>query len=145
MPAISPVQEAQLASMRAKRKQDRANPMLININDGRLMPNTPIGREDPNYRVYTGPLTATLAQRMQIIEATIKGPRTRVVASQPIIEAEQFDVSTATKEELVAFAFDEYGVVLDSKLDRRVMCKQVMAAGERAAATAALAPQESLA
>lgn len=100
------------AGRSSKRKQDKANPMVIHIENGRLMPNTPNLRKHPMYRVYGGALDAPLAERMKWLAGMMRMPR-KVINTAP---ADVFDIGTATAEDLVVFAMEEYGQVLDAKL-----------------------------
>jgi hypothetical protein len=110
---ITAAQEERLSeanSRTGKKKQDRDNPMVINIEDGRLMPNTPRLRAHKQYRVYSGPLDASVPQRMKWLEGALKQLPRRVVNSAP---EEVFDIGTATADDLVVFAMENYGATLD--------------------------------
>jgi hypothetical protein len=135
--AISEAQESKMIAQRnARNKQNVKIPFLINVKDGRLIPNVPMlaGRAaevapngqvipakppHPNYRPYTGSLKATEEERMKWLESsgfTIQtvsteagnAPRRAVV----LADVEPFDIGTATVGELIAFAKDEYGADL---------------------------------
>lgn len=112
------------ANARAKKKQDKANPMVININNGRLMPNTPRLRAHPQYKVYSGDLQAALPERMRWLAGALKQATTKVVNSKA--EADIFDIGTASKDELIVFAMDEFGQVLDPKKDLKALRKAIM-------------------
>lgn len=117
MPAITPQQEARMAEARSTSRkfgQDRKHPFLINIEDGRLMPNVERLRKHRSgtYRVYTGDPKASLDERMAYIKSGVGPQRTRIVNSAT--EEPPFDIGTASKEDLVAFAAGDYGIVLDS-------------------------------
>lgn len=120
---VSEVQEAKMISERAARnKQDKKHPHLINVKDGRLLPNVPAlaGYREAvvngvlvpgkamhrNYRVYTGDPKASAEERLKWLETSgsVKaGPRPVTLAN-----VEPFDVGTATRDELLAFASSEY-------------------------------------
>jgi hypothetical protein len=113
--AISSQQEIQAVAQRQKSKrysQDKTNPMCINVNDGRLFPNVPNIRKNPDYRVYTGDINASAKERMDYLKSGIGPKRARVV-----VEAEPapFVVATADKDDLIAFASVEYGYALDAR------------------------------
>lgn len=120
--------------------QDKKIPMLINIHDGRLIANSVAIRGDgtdshpanTDYRLYTGSLSATLEERMAFISSSIGGSRSRVVDTS--VEAPTFDLGTATKEEIIAFAFTEFGMVLSENTDIRTLRKNVMAESDRRSA-----------
>lgn len=110
---ITASQEERLSeanSRSGKKKQDRENPMVMNIEDFRLMPNTPRLRAHKQYRVYSGPLDASVAQRKRWLEGALKQLPKRVVNSAP---EEVFDIGLATADDLVIFALENYGAKLD--------------------------------
>ncbi len=112
---ITAEQEQRLSdanSRTGKKKQDRTNPMVIHIEDGRLMPNTPRLRAHAMYRVYGGSLDASLPERMQWLKGMMRQPR-KVVNTTP---DEAFDIGTATADDLVMFALEEFGATLDPVL-----------------------------
>jgi hypothetical protein len=113
------------AQGRTKRRQDRTNPMVININDGRLMPNTPRLRVHPNYRVYTGDLKASLPDRMSWVAGVKKIKVQRVVDSTA--DEAPFDIGKADKDEMLVFAMENYGEALDPSLPLAVLRKKVAA------------------
>jgi len=122
------------AGRSSKRKQDKTNPMVIHIENGRLMPNTPNLRKHPMYRVYGGALDAPLAERMKWLAGMMRMPR-KVINTAP---AEVFDIGTATAEDLVVFAMEEYGQVLDAKLPIKKLRTRV---AELAAAAESTEPE----
>lgn len=112
---ISDQQETLAANARQKSKryaQDSRHPMCININDGRLFPNVPNVRKNPDYRVYTGDINASQSERMQYLRTGLGPKRARVVMEAP--KEEVFVIATAGKDDLIAFADMEYGYTLDS-------------------------------
>lgn len=113
-------------------RQDKEIPLCININDGRLVPNVKAIRENVNYRPYMGPLNATVPQRMALISQSVGG-RTRVIATAPILDMNTFDVSKATREELVTFAQDEYAVELEPDTHLTTLRRQVKDLADQAA------------
>lgn len=132
---ISEQQETNLANAytrSSKKRQDRENPMVININDGRLMPNTPKLRIHKDYRVYTGDLTASEPERMRWLAGALRQRAPAVTNSR---EAEDvFDLGAATKDDILVFANENYGKVLDPQTDIRTLRKIVMQLAEQAAA-----------
>ncbi len=128
---ISPQQETNLAAatQRAKKKQDKTNPMVIHTTSGRLMPNTIRLRAHKDYRVYDGDINAPLSERMRWLEGRSKHWAPKVVNSK---EAEDlFDVGTATIDELVIFAVEQWGAALDPAKPAKVLRKEVMALAEK--------------
>lgn len=122
MVAITESQEDAIAAARARSRQDKVHPFLIHLEDGRLIPNTPLIRKNPKYRVYLGDINATLSERMRFINSGVG--RTKVVdSSEP--EPDVFDIGKATKDELVVFAMGTYGVSLAADTDIRTLRKQV--------------------
>lgn len=129
---ITAEQERNLAdaNARSKKKQDRTNPMVINVEDGRLMPNTPRLRIHPLYRVYTGDIKADLGTRMRWLEGLARSGAPKLTNSK---EAEDtFDVGTATVDDLVMFALEHFGLKLDPKKPMKALRREVMDAAEAA-------------
>ena len=56
---ITDAQEAAIAARRAQTQQDKRNPFLIHVDDGRLMPNVARLRGHAKYRVFTGDRKST--------------------------------------------------------------------------------------
>lgn len=104
--AITEAQEAAALTARGARRQNKAQPWLIRA-DGQIFPNVPLLAKRKNMRVYTGDIKAPLEERMRYLDG-LPGKR-RVVFD----EAEPFNITKATKEELIAFAFDEYSEVIE--------------------------------
>ena len=102
---ITDAQEAALAARRAQTAQDKRNPFLIHVDDGRLMPNVARLRGHAKYRVFTGSLKATPEERMVWLRSMGNGI--------PLPTEDPFDIGTASVAELIAFAASEYGVTLD--------------------------------
>ncbi len=110
---ITDAQEAAIAARRAQVSQDKRNPFLLHVDDGRLMPNVPRLRGHAKYRVFTGSPKATPEERMAWLRSMGNG--TPVAADEP------FDIGTATVAEMIAFAASEYGVTLDPSLHHNKM------------------------
>ena len=109
--AITEVQESNLALSRARTRQNRDVPFLIHVKDGRLVPNTAGTSRLPDYRPFTGDYKAPLSERMAYLKSGGLG-RNRVQVTNSAPEDAVFDIGKATKEELVAFAFDNFQAVL---------------------------------
>lgn len=124
---INATQEAALQTANdrsSKKRQDRVNPMVIHIENARLMPNTPRLRVHKDYRVYTGNPTDDLETRKRWLKGVDR--RTpKVIDSTP--DVAPFDVGTATADDLVMFAFENYGKVLDSALPPKKLREAVKA------------------
>lgn len=115
----------------SRKKQDKTNPMVIHIENARLMPNTPRLRVHKDYRVYTGNPTDDLETRKRWLKGVDR--RTpKVIDSTP--DAAPFDVGTATADDLVMFAFENYGKVLDSALPPKKLREAVKALADAEAA-----------
>jgi len=91
------------------KKQDKRYPHVVNVENGRLMPNTPKLREHKLYRVYAGPKDATTEERLAWIKGLMARSPIKVVNSAE----ETFDIAKAGGEELVAFALEHFGAALD--------------------------------
>ena len=132
---ISSAQADALAARQASvKRQDGAAPLLINTEDGRLMPNAPNIRALQGYRVYHGDPKADLKTRMAYLRSDGHGKHNTPVVSAD--DVQPFDVSKASKEELIAFAMNEYGAALDVAADLRTMRKKVMELAEAAGSLA---------
>lgn len=114
--------EGQIAAARNASMQDKKVPLLININDYRLMPNVPMIRNEPNYRPYHGDPYATLAERQRYLEGT--------ALREVVLDVEPFNIGKASKEELIAFAIDQYGVTLDGRKTRENLAQEVVKLAE---------------
>lgn len=120
--AITEAQEANLSAQITRARQDKKTPFCINVKDGRLMPNVPEIRANADYRPFTGNYKATLDERMAYLRSGgFGGPGRRAVVmpadddippAPPVEEQPPFDIAKASKEELVAFAFDQWAEVL---------------------------------
>ena len=106
---INDAQEAAL-SQATRPQQDKKIPFLINVDDGRLIPNMPLLRLNPKYRPYHGLLSASHAERLTYLKSEYNGDPRQIVDSTKI---KPFDLATASKEELIAFAASEFGVTID--------------------------------
>ncbi len=120
---ITAQQDQVMSEIRGKNRQDKRVPLLINRDNLRLMPNTPLIRKRPQYMPYDGAATDDEATRRSYVEGT-GTRRPRVVNSAA--EADVFDIGKATKDELVAFAFAEYGKMLNAEKDVRTLRKEFM-------------------
>jgi hypothetical protein len=138
--------ESKAADARARQRQDKTHPLLINAKDGRLMPNVPRIRNNKksHYVVYTGDPKATLESRMRWLATLSNNGARRVIDTSA--EA-PFDLGKASKQELVDFALSEYQTTLDVKTDHRVLRSQVKMLAEQhdALMSKAKTPAEDLA
>jgi hypothetical protein len=149
MTVITQAQENAMADSRASSRQygqDKRHPFLINIDDGNLIPNTATLRKQRlgkgKYVVYTGDAKASLDERMAYLASSLRGlGRTRVIDST-VTQEPPFDVGTCSKDDLLAFAANEYGVVLDRTKPLDVLRKQFMDTVKRLEAPAAAATED---
>ena len=123
---------AMAAQHAAIKRQDTRAPLLINTDDARLMPNVPRILANPKYRVYHGDPKADLTARMAYLKSGGQGPARAVVAE----DITPFDVNKASKDELIAFAANEYGADLDAGSDIRTLRKKVAELADAAGALA---------
>lgn len=105
---ITEQHEAVAAQQRGAKRQNKEHPLLIR-DDGVLFPNVPLVAKKPNFRVYTGSPKASLQERQQYI----KMGGLRKVPALVNTEPEPFDVGRATKEDIILFAREEFGMELD--------------------------------
>ncbi len=137
-------EETQLsnAQQRAlKRRQDKQFPHVIHVEDGRLMPNVPGLAAHKSYRVYRGPKGADTETRLRWLAGDMKRAPMKVVNSEA--DADNFDVGTATKDDLIVFAMEQYGHIMDPKIDIRTMRKTIVEMAEKKAAAEAPAAETS--
>lgn len=132
---ITDQQEANLAAAhaRAKKKQDKTNPYVVNITDGRLMPNTPRLRAHKDYRVY--PVSQEEARKSTVVDRLKWIERSAAMPSGPKVvnsmsEADTFDVGSANADEMAVFAMENFGLALDPKKPLKALRKEVMEAAE---------------
>jgi hypothetical protein len=108
---------------RARRRQDKRTPFLINEADARLYPNTELMRKRPGYRLYHGDPKADLATRKRYLLGLTQRREVKYDAGAEALP--EFDLNTAGIDEILTFATEQYGVVLDpnmpiARLRRRV-------------------------
>lgn len=108
--AITEQHEAAAAQQRGAKRQNKEHPLLIR-DDGMLFPNVPLVAKKPNFRIYTGNPKATLAERQQYV----KMGGLRKIPALTNTEPPPFDVGRATKEDILLFARDEFGIELDGE------------------------------
>lgn len=113
----------------ARGQQDPKIKFLIHRDNARLIPNVGKLKNHPKLVPYTGSVKASLEDRLRWLRT---GGSRRVVASAPVEELPPFDVSTATKEELIAFAKEEFGLELNPKAPPHIMRNQILAAAKAA-------------
>ena len=131
MPISEAMEQKMVEANRARNAQDKRHPMLINVKDGRLIPNVPKLRTHKDYRVYMGDPQAPLVDRLRILQTQGLLHAAAVVDSQNNLEhlkmgtveaaGEPFDIAKASREQLKAFAIENYGVGLDEKGDTHLM------------------------
>ncbi len=144
------INEEQLSAIhQARNAQNRKRPLLINIDDGRLMPNVPRlgGRAEvrdnqtgrvlepgvpphPKYRVFMGDPKATKEERLRILQVGMGAEMAPIFDTQAAVQP--FDVATASAEELVAFAHQQYGMSLSPNTPVHLLRGRVKAAAEKA-------------
>ncbi len=121
MAQIDAATEQRIAEARARQRQDKAVPFLIR-DDGMLYPNVPKVRErsGAKFRPYHGSPKATLDERLRYLKGL--APARPVTFTEP----EPFDVGTATADELVQFAQEQWGELLDPSKPLRQLREAVM-------------------
>lgn len=107
-------------------QQDKHVPLLIR-DDGMLVPNVPALAKMPNFRPYHGDPEASDEQRAQYL-AGFAGS----VQKNADAELGAFDIGTASKDELIEFALDEFGLHLDKRKSLENLRAEVAAAAEKA-------------
>lgn len=120
---ITDKQEGAIAAARARKRQDKAHPYLVNIKDGRLMPNVPNVRAQADYRVYDGPINNSRAERMVWVTKALRMNPIKIIDSS--VAEDVFDVGTASKDDLLTFAMDQWGMALDGEKSLLVLRKEV--------------------
>ena len=124
MPISEVMEQKMVEANRSRNAQDKKHPMLINIKDGRMLPNVPKLRTHKDYRVYMGDPKAPLDERLRVLQTQGMLQGAAVVDTQNNAEhlkmgsvdgadGEPFDIAKATREQLKAFAAGNYGVELD--------------------------------
>lgn len=119
--AITEEHEKAAAAFRGKHRQNKANPWLIRTDDGMIFPNVPLLAKKPNMRVYAGDIKAPVEERLKMLEG-MPGRRSIVFD-----DVEPFNITKASKTELIQFAMDEYSEPIDETEHinkvRAVVCK----------------------
>jgi len=132
---------ALVEATRAKYKQDKQTPFYINVNDGRLIPNTIAVRghahpttgdivpetRNADYVPYHGDPKASLEERMKWLRTANTAPR-RVITSASVTEPERIDLDKMSKEQLENFMLTEFGMRPPKGADVRTLRKMILAA-----------------
>lgn len=106
--------EQRVAEHRGKTRQNKLHPWLIR-DDGMIVPNVPLVAKKSNFRPYHGDIKASIEDRMRYLQNL--GSKRRVINSAVAADEEApFDIAKATKDDLIAFAADQYGEILDPAL-----------------------------
>ena len=132
MPISEVMEQKMVEANRARNAQDKRHPMLINIRDGRLIPNVPKLRTHKDYRIYMGDPQAPLVDRMRVLQtqgllhgaAVVDTQNNRERLQMGTVESEgvePFDIAKASREQLKAFAAANYGVELDKDGNTHLM------------------------
>lgn len=112
--AITEDTEQRIADNRGRMRQDKKVPFLIR-DDGMLFPNVPLIGKKQNFRPYHGDVNASLEDRLRYLQG-LQSKR-RVINTEVVADEEApFDIAKATKDELIAFAQDQYGSTIDPAL-----------------------------
>lgn len=101
--------ENAISEARARTRQNREVPFLINIDDFRLLPNVKLIAKNPKYRPYHGPVNATLEERRAYV--TKLGRTVRVINTAE--QDDTVDIGQMNADQLIAFAMDEFGAALN--------------------------------
>jgi hypothetical protein len=109
--AIDEKLEQAVAESRGRSRQNKLVPWLIR-DDGMIVPNVPLVAKKPNFRPYHGRIDASLEDRKRYLQNL--GSKRRVIVDEtPAEEAPPFVVSKANRDELVAFAQEQFGATLN--------------------------------
>jgi hypothetical protein len=84
------------------------------------------------YRVYMGDPKAPLADRMRILKVGLGAELAPVFDPKDTVAAKPFDIATASAEELVEFAQQQYGMSLSPNTPVHLLRGRVKAAAEKA-------------
>jgi len=121
--AIDENLEERVAAHRSATRQNKQVPWLIR-DDGLIVPNVPLVAKKQNFRPYHGDIKAPLEDRMRYLQNL--GSRRRVINSAVLADEEApFDIAKATKDELISFAQDQFGEILDPALHLNKMRSMV--------------------
>lgn len=102
--------EARVSAHRGATRQDKRTPFLIR-DDGVLFPNVPLIAKKPNFRPYRGDVSDSLEKRLQYLRG-VSGRR--VINTEAVADEDApFDIAKASKDDLIKFAADEYGEIVD--------------------------------
>jgi hypothetical protein len=122
-------QEASLQRARdMKAKQDAKIPFLIHRVNGRLIPNVERLRDHKYLIPYRGSVKASHEERMRYLRTGGAASRSFVDSAPLEQDLPPFDLGTASREEMVQFAADEYGIQLNVKAPAHILRNQIKAA-----------------
>lgn len=109
--AIDENLEQRVADHRGKTRQSKTVPFLIR-DDGVLFPNVPLIAKKSNFRPYHGDVKATLEERLNYLKG-LPGKRRVINSAVQADEEAPFDIAKASKDELIAFAQEQFGEIID--------------------------------
>lgn len=112
--AIDENLEERVAAHRGKTRQHKTTPWLIR-DDGMIVPNVPLVAKKSNFRPYHGDIKASIEDRMRYLQNL--GSKRRVInTAQAADDDAPFDIAKASKGDLITFAQDQFGEILDPAL-----------------------------
>ena len=125
------INEAALQAARDRRGvQDKKNPYLIHRDTGRLLPNVEHLRKHPKMLVYKGSPTASHDERMRYVRTGSFRQGVDTTAPEAELDLPPFDLGTATKEQMIAFAKEEFNLDLNPNAPPHIMRAQIKRAAD---------------
>lgn len=126
-----PINEAVLQAARDRRGvQDKKTPYLIHRDTGRLLPNVEKLRKHPKMVPYTGSPKASHDERMRFVRTGTFRKVVDTTAQDAELDLPPFDLGTATKEQMIAFAKEEFGLDLNPNAPPHIMRAQIKKAAD---------------
>lgn len=125
------INEATLQAARDRRgAQDKKHPYLIHRETGRLLPNVEKLRKHPKMIPYTGSPNASHDERMRFVRTGTFRKVVDTTAQEAELDLPPFDLGTATKEAMIAFAKEEFGLELNPNAPPHIMRAQIKRAAD---------------
>lgn len=125
------INEAALQTNRDRRgMQDKKMPYLIHRDTGRLLPNVEQLRKHPKMMPYTGSPKASHDERMRFIRTGTFRQVVDTSVAEAQLDLPPFDLGTASKEDMIKFAKEEFGLDLNPNAPPHIMRAQIKKAAD---------------
>lgn len=125
------VNEAALQNARARSSvQDKKTPYLIHRESGRLLPNVEQLRKHPKMVPYTGSPKASHDERMRFLRTGTFRQVVDTTVAEAQLDLPPFDLGTASREDMIKFAKEEFNLDLNPNAPPHIMRAQIKKAAD---------------